>query len=160
MPGRYIHMDVARKALASLATNAGAAEVFARDGWSAEEITKVAQKNPAYVALGAIGPDFFFLMPDFKPPAGFGLWGCAKLLAEFYGPLDEKFLDPYDDQFTPLQRNDEDIENAESGGRARQRAKRREMAILLAEATVKAAGSTQYDLWGLTGSGVEPAAFT
>src|ERR1039458_6067064 len=52
MPGWYIHIDVARKALASLRHNALAAETFASGGPDAVEVSAVALANPTYVALG------------------------------------------------------------------------------------------------------------
>ena len=70
MPGWYIHMDVARKSVAGLAGNATAAPIFSSNGPTAADLTKIGKFNPTYVALGAIGPDIFFLLPDFKPPVG------------------------------------------------------------------------------------------
>jgi hypothetical protein len=62
MHGWYIHMDAARKSLGSLPANAGAAPIFGSNGPSADQISNIAQNHPAYVALGAIGPDIFFLL--------------------------------------------------------------------------------------------------
>ena len=61
MPGWYIHLDAAREAIAGLNANPRAAAIFASDGGpSAAELQALAQHNPAYFALGAIGPDLFF----------------------------------------------------------------------------------------------------
>ncbi len=78
MPGWFIHMDVARKALGDLEGFSSAADIFSKDGPSPKELSDIARANPAYVALGAIGPDFFSLLPDFKGSIGnFIRWAAA-----------------------------------------------------------------------------------
>ena len=67
MPGWYIHMNVARKSIPLLDTNALAAPIFAKPGLDSTSIIAIAAANPTYVALGAIGPDIFFLLPDCFP---------------------------------------------------------------------------------------------
>ncbi len=105
MPGWYIHMDVARKALANLSANAGAAAIFATGGQSAPALSSIATNNPAYAALGAIGPDIFFLLPDFKPPAGTMLFGAANTIREIFTWWDDNFLGPWEDQLGPIEDN-------------------------------------------------------
>ena len=55
MPGWYVHMDIARRATAALAGNANASAIFGANGPSAAALEGIAHRNPAYVALGAIG---------------------------------------------------------------------------------------------------------
>src|SRR5215469_2067353 len=105
MPGWYIHMDAARKALGALPANAGAAPLFAANGLNAAQITDIAKRHPAYVALGAIGPDIFFLLPDFKPPVGSMLFGAANTIEDLYTWWDDNFLSPYEDQLGPIFNN-------------------------------------------------------
>src|ERR1035441_829589 len=105
MPGWYIHMDAARKSLGSLAANTGAGPIFAANGLSAAQIGNIAQKHPAYVALGAIGPDIFFLLPDFKPPVGSMLYGAANTIQELYTWWDTNFLGPWEKEIGPIADN-------------------------------------------------------
>jgi hypothetical protein len=72
MPGPYIHMAVAenvRKALANIgswsngATTAGLPSL---DGRTPAELAQIAGDHPSYYALGALGPDLFFFLPDFR----------------------------------------------------------------------------------------------
>ena len=70
MPGWYIHINVARKGIDALSSNPTAAPIFAANGPDAASLTQIAHDEPAYAALGSIGPDIFFLLPDFKPPVG------------------------------------------------------------------------------------------
>src|SRR5437879_3276358 len=84
MPGWYVHMDVARRAFQSLDTSSASSR-FTTGGVSVKDISDVlAPENRAYAALGAIGPDLFFFLPDFKPPAGQQLWGVANWIKENY----------------------------------------------------------------------------
>lgn len=61
-------MNVAQKALNDLTANAGANPIFAAAGFSGADVHQLARENPAYAALGAIGPGIV-LLPDFKKPA-------------------------------------------------------------------------------------------
>jgi len=67
MPGWYIHMDVARKALDDLAANATAAPIFSSQGLSAAQVRNIARANPAYAALGAIGENGFGILDPDRP---------------------------------------------------------------------------------------------
>src|SRR6476661_2031105 len=116
MPGWYIHMNVARRALASIESNATAGAILASGGKTATQIKNIAKANPAYVALGAIGPDIFFLLPDFKPPVGNMLWKLANEVRELFTWWDDNFLGPYESEIGPIGNNAADLENALTGG--------------------------------------------
>src|SRR5258708_26522393 len=118
MPGWYIHMDVARKALDALSANATAASILATGGPSATELTDIAHNNPAYAALGAIGPDIFFLLPDFKPPVGTMLFAAANTIRDVYTWWDDNFLGPWQDKMGPIEDNFADEVDAVTGGPA------------------------------------------
>lgn len=60
MPGWYIHINVARKGIDALSSNPTAAPIFAANGPDAASLTQIAHDEPAYAALGSIGPDIFF----------------------------------------------------------------------------------------------------
>src|SRR5216683_411922 len=108
MPGWYIHLEVARKAFGSLRRNPDTADPFAENGPSAQALQHIAQTNPAYTALGAIGPDIFFLLPDFKPPIGSFLWQAGNLIDQFYSWWEGNFLGPFNQQLKPLELNASD----------------------------------------------------
>jgi hypothetical protein len=154
MPGWHIHMDVARKSLGALGTNGNAAGIFGAGGPSASDLTNIARRNPAYAALGAIGPDIFFLLPDFKPPVGTMLWGAANTIKELYTWWDDNFLGPYEDQLGPIADNTADEVNAISGGLVNQlsgiSSRAFDYLIEFAELLV----IRQYDVFSLLGSGV------
>ena len=158
MPGWYIHIDVARKALASLRHNALAAETFASGGPDAVEVSAVALANPTYVALGAIGPDIFFLLPDFKPPVGNMLWKLATVIRDLFTAWDDTFLGPYESAMGPIGDNLTDEENAITGGLQNTISTISSEATKLLEDFVLKLILQQYDFFGLLSSGV-PAGF-
>jgi hypothetical protein len=154
MPGWYIHMDAARKSLASLAANPGAAPIFGANGPSAVDITNVARANPAYVALGAIGPDIFFLLPDFKPPVGTMLFGAANTIRELYTWWDDNFLGPWQDQIGPIENNLSDEIDAATGGLAGQLSSILSRAFSFLLDSLQVMIVRQYDVFSFLGSGV------
>ena len=156
MPGWYIHMDsVARKALDDLAANATAAPIFAAQGLSAAKVRDVARANPAYAALGAIGPDIFFMLPDFKPPVGQMLWKLASAIIELYTAWDDNFLGPFESAMGPISDNLADEENALTGGL------KDTLTTLFGEASsilndfILKLILEQYDFFGLLSSGLQ-----
>jgi Zinc dependent phospholipase C len=158
MPGWYIHMDVARKAIDKLATNATAAPIFAADGVGGAQIAAIAHANPTYVALGAIGPDIFFLLPDFKPPVGNMLWKLANTIETLFTWWDDNFLGPFESAMGPIENNLQDELNALSGGLANTISDIFSQAFSFLEDTIIKLILEQYDFFGLLSSGV-PAGF-
>jgi hypothetical protein len=154
MPGWFIHMDVARKALGSLSTNPGASSIFASDGLSSAQIQSIATSNPTYAALGAIGPDIFFLFPDFKPPMGTYIWGAANTIKTIFDSWDENFLGPWQDQMGPVQDNLADEVDAVTGGLASQLSSILSRTFSFLIDTIAVLGVRSYDVYGLLSSGV------
>src|SRR5438128_8581940 len=116
MPGWYIHMNVARKSIATLGGNATASPIFGANGPTAGQLTTIGRNNPTYVALGAIGPDIFFLLPDYKPPVGNMLWKLATTIRDLFTAWDDTFLGPYESAMGPISDNAADEINALTGG--------------------------------------------
>jgi hypothetical protein len=153
MPGWYIHLDVARNAMKLLEKNAGAAAIFGSGGPNATELTEIATNNPAYVALGAIGPDIFFLLPDLTPPYT-GLWGAANTIKDLYTWWDENFLGPYEETLGPILMKAADEVDAVTGGLASTLSEISFEAFRFFKDSVIVMIARSYDVFGLFGSGV------
>lgn len=158
MPGWYIHLDVARKGLANLTSNAAVAAILGSNGPSGGDIEGIAARNPAYVALGAIGPDIFFLLPDFKPPVGTMLFGAANTIRELYTWWDDNFLGPWQDQIGPIEDNLSDEVDALTGGLASQLSSLLSRGFSFLIDSVLVMMVRQYDVFSFLGSGV-PAGY-
>ena len=158
MPGWYIHMDVARKAIDALDSNPRAAAIFAANGLSAVDVKAIAHANPTYVALGAIGPDIFFLLPDFKPPVGNMLWKLATTIRDLFTAWDDTFLGPYESAMGPIGDNASDEINAITGGLQATITDIANQATSLLRDFIVQLILEQYDFFGLLSSGV-PAGF-
>jgi hypothetical protein len=154
MPGWYIHMNVARKSIGSLDANATAAPLFATNGPTAAQLMAIGRNNPAYVALGAIGPDIFFFLPDFKPPVGNMLWKLASTIKELYTWWDDNFLGPYESAIGPIANNLQDELNALSGGLKDTIEGIFGQAFAFLKDTIIKLVLEQYDFFGLLSSGV------
>ena len=68
MPGWYIHVETAKQAVDRLQNGDIPADVPGGPD-AANELGRIAHKWRNYLALGAIGPDLFFLLPGFRSPA-------------------------------------------------------------------------------------------
>ncbi len=102
MPGPYIHMSAARHAAGVLDEGF---RVIGSDRidpeWSGPEAAELAdliRSHPNFAALGAIGPDLFFFLPDFRDKTVGGLHiPVSSVLVTVLGFLEDVYaaLDPY-----------------------------------------------------------------
>ncbi|MGW2638581.1 zinc dependent phospholipase C family protein [Streptomyces sp. NPDC001348] len=155
MPGLYAHMDVARKALSRLTANDGAKSLFGAGGPSAAALEAVAKAHPAYVALGAIGPDMFFFLPDFKKGAAEGLWGAAQSIKDLYTWWDDNFLGPWEETLGPIAMNNADTLGALTGGVTTQCGRIASNAASFLITFVEDLVIRQFDAFALLSSGVQ-----
>src|SRR2546425_9577901 len=71
MPGPYIHMSSMRHAATQLAQNSYqvVGSSYINPTWTGADVRKlgqIMQDHPNFANLGAIGPDLFFFLPDFR----------------------------------------------------------------------------------------------
>jgi hypothetical protein len=159
MPGWWIHTAVARKAITELVNNT--ALFPAGTGPDAQAIYDIANNHPAYAAVGAIGPDLFFLLPDFAPSgiSIFGndasslLFGAAHAIITAYDLIDPVVAN-YADQIAPIEQNAADILNAATGGLAQSISQAASLAASVIIDQIEMIAASQYDIWGILGSGV------
>src|SRR5436309_3674702 len=119
MPGPYIHIavsDQVRNRLRDLPTwSAGPsmANLPALNGPSPADIADLAARHPNYYALGAIGPDLFFFLPDFRAiciggrryPIANPLLSIVQTLEKLYDLLDKWILEDYERYIGPVSEN-------------------------------------------------------
>jgi hypothetical protein len=103
-----------QKRWSDLATAAG---LPALSGPVPAKITDWANRHPSYYALGAVGPDLFFFLPDFRAkcvngrrfPIANSLIGVVEWLEQVYASLDTWILEDWERYFGPVS---EDVDEA------------------------------------------------
>lgn len=105
MPESFIHWEAFRQGINSLEEAFNSLEKsyskFSKTGSSADELKKIVIENPQYAALGAVAPDIFALLPDFKPNSGKLIRDFVDTATSLYEKLDSTFLEPYEKWLEP-----------------------------------------------------------
>jgi hypothetical protein len=101
MPGHYIHISAMRNAAERLGKGryqpAAGERGRVDPSWPGDSMRSVAeliQKHPNFASLGAIGPDLFFFLPDFRDKNGVVLSSVLTKVLQFLEGLYDT-LDPY-----------------------------------------------------------------
>src|SRR5687768_10434672 len=99
MPGPYIHISSMQHAASRLVSEGYSPPRSARinpawTGLTPTQIGQLMQEFPNFAKLGAIGPDLFFFLPDFRDQFGIRLSSVLVKILAFLEDLDET-LDPY-----------------------------------------------------------------
>jgi len=69
------------------------------------DLATIAAENPNYYALGAVGPDLFFFLPDFRNHLASPLIGVVHFLDDLYAKLDSWILEDWERYFGPGSEN-------------------------------------------------------
>jgi hypothetical protein len=108
MPGWYIHTEAARVAAKRLRTNDVPAELGFTAG-EAQMYGELCHKWRNFLALGALGPDLFYLLPDYTDPVGNVVFSVAKFLLDFWKQIDDLFVGSWEKWMGPVSANDTDL---------------------------------------------------
>ncbi|HZT58309.1 MAG TPA: zinc dependent phospholipase C family protein [Pyrinomonadaceae bacterium] len=99
MPGPYIHISAMRHALQGLASGkfrpVGSKRINPK--WAGEDVVALGSlldRHPNFASLGAIGPDLFFFLPDFRDSHGIPVSSVLVAVLNFLEGLYDA-LDPY-----------------------------------------------------------------
>jgi hypothetical protein len=124
MPGWYIHMEAAKKMVDELnAGRVGAEFPMPKDPTSkfttsdlwAKELGRIGYTWRNYLALGALGPDLFYLFPDYHGGVGSLMTLLLDWVREVYEPLDDEFLSSWNKNAQPVQDAAMNVANQVSG---------------------------------------------
>lgn len=153
MPGWYVHMEAARLAAERLR----AGDVPPELGLSpadAQRLGNLAHKWRNYLATGALGPDLFFLLPDFTPPVGGPLIGVADWVLNVWSTIEKHFFAPWDKWMGPIGANDAQLAADLTGGLSQQLAMALDDFSAALTNVMLSAVTRGVDIFGLLGSGV------
>ncbi len=114
MPSWYVHIQAAAETMERL--KAGVAPGSPLTQAQADALFDAAHANRNYLAAGALGPDLFFLLPDFKGDAGKGLLELVDFALTTWKAIDDNFLAQWEQWMAPVMDNQSQLANAVSGG--------------------------------------------
>lgn len=112
MPGPSTHILVSDEILKNLESfkNKWPFEFpgYDANGNLPNDLITLAKDHPNYYALGAVGPDLFYFLPDFRPKFGLPMVELIKIvefLDELYAKLDDWILSKWEHYFGPVSEN-------------------------------------------------------
>ncbi len=153
MPGWYIHMETAtmvakRLQIADLPPDATITPL------DAQHLGELAHTWRNYLAAGAIGPDIFFLLPDFKGDKGNVLLTVTNWVLSVWDTLDSEFVSKWEKWAQPAIDGVGDVLNQATGGVLQELGQAlQELSSAITDAIIEL--FTQlYDWFGLLTSGV------
>jgi hypothetical protein len=131
MPGPYIHISAMRHAASQLEAEPlyrppGSDRIDPRwSGFGIGDVAALLRDNPNYAAIGAVGPDLFFFLPDFRDlvlPGGARirtssvLTGVLEFLESAYEFVDEHFLTKWEHYLGPISEDTAEAMSRLTGG--------------------------------------------
>jgi hypothetical protein len=146
-------MEAARLAAERLAA-ADVPSDHALDPAEARRLGALARTWRNYLAVGALGPDLFYLLPDFKKPVGGPLLGVADWVLNAWETVERIFLGPMDRWLGPVGANNTDLATQLTGGLSRQIAMALEDASGILLKVLATAITRSTDVFGILTSGV------
>jgi hypothetical protein len=111
MPGWYIHMQAAQLTAQRLQVGDVPPELEL-DPHTAQEYGSICHRWRNFLAVGSIGPDMFYLLPDFHAPFGNFVFNLVKTVSDLWENIDELFIAPWEEYMGPVGANDADLKNA------------------------------------------------
>jgi hypothetical protein len=90
MPSWYVHMQAAAQTMQTLKDKLPAGSPLTQQ--QADALFTAAHDNRNYLAAGALGPDLFFLLPDYMGGGGKGVLTLVNFVLSTWKVVDENFL--------------------------------------------------------------------
>ena len=106
-----------------------------------------------YLAIGALGPDLFYLLPDYKDPVGSPLLHLVSWVLDTWESIDSTFLEPIEDWLGPTGANNSDLLNTLTGGLSNQLAAAMDEFSAALTTAIIGLLARLHDLFGLLTSG-------
>jgi hypothetical protein len=154
VPGWFIHSEVAKNVAQHLSDTPNLPAQLGIDPVDAKKYGDMCHKWRNFLAIGAIGPDMFYLLPDYPDGLGNALLALATTLVDLWGKVDDTFVGSWEKWMGPVGANDADLTAQISGDLSNQIAQGLDevnAALLNAELTIITRGG---DLFGLLTSAV------
>jgi hypothetical protein len=120
MPAWYVHMEAARQ-IADRLRNGDVPPGFPVGAAEARDIGEICHTWRNYLALGSVGPDLFYLMPDFAASEsgvtqGPQLREIVAFALETWDKLDKGFIEKWDKWISPVSADAAELASQLTGG--------------------------------------------
>lgn len=114
MPSWYVHIQAAAETMEKLHAGVPAGSPLTQA--EADALFAAAHANRNYLAAGALGPDLFFLLPDFKGDVGKGLLALVDFALTTWKVVDDNFIAQWEQWMSPVLDNANQLANGVTGG--------------------------------------------
>ena len=108
MPGWYVNMEAAAKSAERLRA-ANLPTAFPVDPVEMQELGEICRKWRNYLAVGALGPDLFYMLPDFSGAKGVVIRNVIKWAMDVWSDIDAEFVSKWDKWVGPISTNTSSI---------------------------------------------------
>ena len=119
MPAWYVHMEAARE-IANRLRDGDIPPGFPIDAAEAKEVGEICHTWRNYLALGAIGPDLFYMLPDFANGLGREIRKVVEWVLDVWGWLDEEFIAKWEKWISPVSTDADQLASQLTGGLSNQ----------------------------------------
>lgn len=104
MPGWYVHLEAAHDTARRL-RDGSVPSTFAIDPAQARVIGEHCHTWRNYLALGALGPDLFYLLPDFTDTTGQVIRQVVRWALDVWEVVDSEFVSTWERWIGPISTN-------------------------------------------------------
>ncbi|MGV8910820.1 MAG: zinc dependent phospholipase C family protein [Propionicimonas sp.] len=115
MPGWYVHLESAHDTAEHL-RNGTVPPGFAITATQARAIGEHCHTWRNYLALGSLGPDVFYLLPDFKNTTGQVIRQVVKWALDVWEVVDGEFVSKWEKWIDPISTNNSQLASQLTGG--------------------------------------------
>lgn len=115
MPGWYVHMDAARQTAERL-RGGQLPSGFAINPAEAQDLGEVCHTWRNYLALGSLGPDLFYMLPDFKNGEGAVIRQVIQWALDVWEEIDAEFVSKWEKWIDPVSTNASQLASQLTGG--------------------------------------------
>src|SRR5688500_19311639 len=100
MPGWYVHMEAAARTAERLRA-ANLPSGFPADPAELQDLGRMCQRWRNYLAVGALGPDLFYLLPDFSGTKGVVIRQDIQWALDVWYSIDAELVSKWDRWVVP-----------------------------------------------------------
>ncbi len=115
MPGWYVHMDAARQTAERLRAGDVPPELVI-DPADATALGEICHTWRNYLALGSLGPDLFYMLPDFKNTTGCVIRQVVQWALDVWDVIDAEFVTTWETWIDPISTNNSQLASQLTGG--------------------------------------------